>query len=528
MSAADRKRAIHPFLFALFPIASLLSSYADQVPAAEALLPAGIALLAVGVLWLFSRLFLCDAGKRGLALSLFIAAFYAYGPIADKTRALFGQRYLLGDVPLFPLFVVGVFLAGAIVYWLRNTPRDFARLTAFLNITSVLALMIPAGLVAMEKIPEMRGATRQASVAPIETLSASERPDIYYIILDGYTRQDVLRDFFHYDNSRFISALEKKGFYVAADSHSNYNLTYLSLCSSLNLDYLDTLASQGDPKQTFRSLAEEQLRDSKAAAFLKARGYRLISFATPYTSTNSIHADFRERPKTFLTEYQNVLINLTPLRTILDRMENPWQYLVYRNMMSFTLDRLPRVDTYPGPRFVVAHVVAPHPPFVVDANGRSIYPSRPYRLTDGWEFYEDGGSAAEYLEGYTGQVAYLNQRVLRIVEEIRRKNPNAIIILQGDHGSRLSNPVNLREAFAILNAYYLPGRDARSILYPGISPVNTFRLIFDAYFETKSGRLPDSSYSYDSAEPRRFRDVTGQVIPNKAVDAGKSVAGEGT
>jgi len=61
--------------------------------------------------------------------------------------------------------------------------------------------------------------------------------------------------------------------------------------------------------------------------------------------------------------------------------------------------------------------------------------------------------------------------------------------LQGDHGPWLQ-PKEKR--FWILNAYYLPGHNDE--LYSTISPVNTFRLIFDAYFGGKYDILPNISY----------------------------------
>ena len=47
-------------------------------------------------------------------------------------------------------------------------------------------------------------------------------PDIYYIILDGYVRDDVLKDLFAYDNSGLIEYLRGRGFFVAEQSRSNY------------------------------------------------------------------------------------------------------------------------------------------------------------------------------------------------------------------------------------------------------------------------------------------------------------------
>jgi len=39
-------------------------------------------------------------------------------------------------------------------------------------------------------------------------------PDIYYIILDAYTRTDVMKDKLGYDNNSFVNSLQDMGFYV--------------------------------------------------------------------------------------------------------------------------------------------------------------------------------------------------------------------------------------------------------------------------------------------------------------------------
>src|SRR3970282_1068515 len=68
-----------------------------------------------------------------------------------------------------------------------------------------------------------------------------DSPDIYYIILDGYARDDILRKFYQLDNRDFLDRLGELGFYVAGCAQSNYAQTQLSLASSLNFAYLDSL-----------------------------------------------------------------------------------------------------------------------------------------------------------------------------------------------------------------------------------------------------------------------------------------------
>ena len=66
----------------------------------------------------------------------------------------------------------------------------------------------------------------------------------------------------------------------------------------------------------------------------------------------------------------------------------------------------------------------------------------------------------------------------------REKNPN------GSIREKLNLP--------ILNAYHLPG-DGIEALYPNISPVNTFRVIFNEYFGFNLPLLEDQSYVLKNA-----------------------------
>ena len=73
--------------------------------------------------------------------------------------------------------------------------------------------------------------------------SQAATPDIYYIILDGYGRADMLQIIHGFDNSMFMESLEQRGFVVASESQSNYARTLLSLSSSLNMQYLDMMSA---------------------------------------------------------------------------------------------------------------------------------------------------------------------------------------------------------------------------------------------------------------------------------------------
>ena len=74
-----------------------------------------------------------------------------------------------------------------------------------------------------------------------------------------------------------------------------------------------------------------------------------------------------------------------------------------------------------------------------------------------------------------------------------------IIVLQSDHGygrgeawKGLGAPA-LEERTSILNAYLVPD-PCRDSLYPSITPVNSFRVLFDCAFSATLPLLPDLTY----------------------------------
>jgi hypothetical protein len=68
----------------------------------------------------------------------------------------------------------------------------------------------------------------------------------------------------------------------------------------------------------------------------------------------------------------------------------------------------------------------------------------------------------------------------------------------------------LKAQFKILSAYYLPNGGEKYI-YDGISPVNTFRVIINAYFGGQLELLQDKSYYSNYIVPFSFMDVTDKI-----------------
>ncbi|MEJ2564223.1 MAG: hypothetical protein P8Z42_16305, partial [Anaerolineales bacterium] len=283
--------------------------------------------------------------------------------------------------------------------------------------------------------------------------------------------------------------LEERGFYIARCSHSNYTYTRLSLGSSLNMAYLHEFY-QFDDLNGFEQVIKENL----VTSLLKKIGYKIVAFATAFPPTNWAHADVyfsyrdqNQEDRLFqagVREPEAVFIRTTAGLIILDAetlLQDRMKKLIdesasYDRYMriEYNLDKLSTVPSIQGPKFVFAHITIPHEPYIFSASGDFV------------------PNQTDNIVGYRGQVEYVNSRIIDSIDNIlNHSDIPPIIVIQGDHGG--VETVNDYRRTNILNAYYLPG-GGTDALYPTITPVNTFRLIFDQYFDSNNGLLPEVSY----------------------------------
>jgi len=510
---------LHPLLFALFPVLFVYSQNTGFMTLSE-IWPAALLLVGATVLlWLPLALILRDVTRAGAVLALILVLFFSYGP---AYRLLWGGQ--LGDSVLNrPLLLIGawgaIFAAGtALILRNRSGWADISRIANVVAFVLVAASLFNIGRQELWPATTAEGSSVLDYKIPApQSLPADILPDIYYIILDGYARADVLQDLYGYDNSEFLGFLEERGFYVADRSQANYAQTALSVASSLNVSYLDGEASRvGPDSQDWKPLAH-LVRDSAVLSFLKQQGYSIVAFPTGFGLTDLRAADIYLGSRRPWNDLELGLLLMTPIPWLaLEDGKFPG-YTRHAQRILYVFDHLPETTQLPSPRFVFAHIVAPHPPFVFDAEGINIAPERVFGLEDGERFVEQGGTREEYVTGYVDQLTYINRRVETVLDELLARSLRpTVIVLQSDHGPaspldwKSLEDTDVRERLSILNAYFLPGEGAVE-LYKEITPVNTFRLILNRYFGTDLELLEDRSYFSTCEHPYRFLDVTDEL-----------------
>lgn len=522
------KRAIlHPVLFALYGV---LFGYARNFefapPPTVLLLLLAIAAGSAAVVWASFAVVMRSAQKSAIAASTLLVLFVSYGHVKNIIAAWsWGFHVFSLEIGVVKITAVLVLAVGcAVGMWLRKaSPTTTAMVATAMNRTAAILILLivvrllDVGLMARHQSGVIGGAELIPAAAHLST-AARDLPDVYYIILDAYGRSDVLKAVYSYDNSAFVAWLRHKGFYVADDSRSNYSQTMLSLASSLNMMYLDpaalkaAAAGSGD-RQPLATLIQE----NRVVHTLRAEGYRFVAFTTGYSGVQFPRADDVRR-FSVLTDFEGSLLSTTP---IVDLVESAYpQRALHRQRVNYVFDHLS--DSYggAGPRFVFAHIVSPHPPFIFKADGTAVSRGR---LTADFFAAEqiEAGNPADWEQltvGYREQAEYVTRRIEGVIDAILAGSTRRpIIILQGDHGpdARLTwsgeSAEAMTERMSILSAYYAPP-ETLARLYPSITPVNTFRIIMSAMFDSPVNLLPDKSYFAPYASPYDFVDVGETMV----------------
>lgn len=501
---------IVPCLFVGFRFLSMFAANIDLVEPSELLPAFGATLAVVAVTTLVLARVLADAHRASAIACVWLAVSFFSGPVAEATSGV-AAALLLG-LP-----------AAAASFALLRIRAEFAGLTRVLAIGIAVGTAIPLVQIVLHAVAGASGPRfEHPALAEFDSpgdIGALERPDIYYIVLDGYGRHDVLEQYYGHDNSEFLRFLASKGFYVAERSRSNYGQTILSLASSLNFTYLDDLVAYPGEDSGNKAPLVDMIRQSSVVDFLKRRGYRFVSFASGYNETEMKGADVYLRPRGSLSEAEQVLADQMPLLRL---AVGGSLFEAHRRRVLFALEELADLAQIPSPKFVFAHIVAPHPPFVFEADGSPAPTPKRFAFFDGNAFLEYA-SLDEYLRGYAAQLTFLNGRLEHTLARILEASPQSIVIVQGDHGpgSRYhhekASETDFVERFSILNALYLPGGGDEA-LYPELSPVNIFRVVFNEYFDSNFELLPDESYYSTFFRPYRFTRVTDEAKAGPARD----------
>lgn len=452
-----------------------------SAPPQDVVRPLLIGVLAVGVVQAIVTLLL-----RNLTLGTFVTAVAAGSAL--------GLWAIVGILLIIPAWWKAI---AALRRRRRRPPPDRLPVPAMARFGATLAVLFLV-LSVMRFASVFPAWSVRAAESPI-SLPGTRGPDIFVLMLDGYPRHDTLREDFGIDNSWFLDGLRGSGFEVDGDARSSYMKTWLSIASLLHLTLIQDIPALADPPSDFVAqyrVASAAVAEAPVASALRERGYEIISAPSAFTETSVTTADvILDSPGP--THFENHLMESTPIAGVLQALAPGALARAQLEQVEGTLSAVASVAAREAdrPRLVIGHVMAPHVPFVVDAEGT------PYPMPDCyprscslWDHYRttlrlDRETYARRLAGY---LAYVNDRVLETVQSVILDRPEAIVIILSDHGAR-HDPDDIDEQFRTLFAARTPGRTG--VFPAGMHPANVFRHLFNAYFGTDLEPIPYGAWA---------------------------------
>ena len=453
---------IYPLITPLYWPLLLTKNNIFQIPIQDSLRILAFTFIVSSIFFFFAHLILKDRHRAAIFTTLCATLFNSYILMMD------GWKVLLW------------LIVAALTIFLSRQPGDQLRIAApWANIITLCTIFVLSSNILSVSLPRDL-LVPKSSPKPIQLDYTAGRPNVYLIILDSYARADFLLAQYNYDNSAFLNGLRSRGFSVDDCATSNYTKTELTLPSMFNMNYIDDLD---------HDILWNDIRHSLVRSSLEQIGYKTVAFSTGFVWSDIKDAAYYITPhqKIPMTDFEFFWLKQTPLVYIGNFLPMDFNqlygYSYYQRTMN-TLNQFPTVSYLTeSPIFAYVHLIAPHPPFVFDRQGDFF--DHTSLLLDEQTFVAGG-----FESGYTMVLDYLNPRVLQELDSLIKNDPDAVIIILGDHGPWFTEDL---DAYKILLSYRFPGQE--SVLTPCTSPVNIFRGLFSSYFDADLPELNTQQFS---------------------------------
>lgn len=455
------------FAVAAFPCVFLFAQNCDEV-AAVSMVPFLLVfsitgLVFTGILSLFFR----NVSRAAFLSELALLVVINFGLLSDHIQKVFP---FLWDRYLF--LILALLLLAIFILLLKKKPD--MRTPCILVLIAFSSMMLINMIMAIPTMLKKESNPRPEIVPTEITFESEERPNVYYFLFDEYGGYENLLYYYDFDNSEFLTSLEERGFSVARESRNTEAVETITILPNLlNLDYVVKLE---DPKNLKNAYVDETFM----SRMFMENGYQvqLINHIDALGTTD-MKVLTQEQTRRTISE---ILLNnsLFSRSETARRYLNEWFSLDYSTNYRRCLDNalesgLRSWETAQDePTLTISYIQCPHSPTMVGPNGEAL------PFSSGWNWLDHSL--------YLGQLEFVSKYILELVDTIQEHDPEAVIILQSDHGNRY--PIHMwqmkvleqydpyeEEPYMknILNCVYYQGK---SFPIEGETGINTLRMVF--------------------------------------------------
>ena len=503
---------LHPFLFSIFIVIFIYSHNIFVIPIQEIIFPLLSILGVTSVSFIMLTRVLKSARKSGLIVSLYLILFFSFGHIFNIVNDFSIGEFDIGRYSYLLILYFIIFVIGTI--YLLRTKIELNSITKITNVVVIALLAVTfVGILTTsmneytsvnENVLQKTNLHDVQETTQLQILN-KKLPNVYYIILDEYGSQKSLQQFFNYDNKNFVSFLKEKGFFVVENSYANYPTTKLSLGSSMNMKYLNYLTDSLGIESKNQHILDLIVSENFVMQNFKSNGYDIINMGSLWGPNNEfkiVDQNLCENKEMNRDSLMREVIETSMVGYLLERIVEDER----REVILCTYEKISEIK-HENPVFVFAHILLPHSPYIFGPNGEKIVPGTSLN-----------SKVWNPRDAFIDQVKFANKKTQESIEKIlQNEDGNAIIILQSDTGSSFDMDWNdptremIVERLSNLNAYYLPDKNYE-LFYDKLTPVNSFPLIFNSYFNQNYEIIDDKMYWSSSEQPYNFRDVTNLLL----------------
>ncbi len=484
------------FLIAITSLFFPLSFYAENIALGVRFdvvaIFALIGLVAAAVIYFIARSIVPNRHSYRVTGVFFAAILLIY--IFDAWTIFVRSQFpsLSVAISFIVLFVLALLAAALLV-----RGRVIVR---FLVIAMIASSAIPVINIANHfwQIPGATPSASQSSAIPAKgntSASAETLPSVYYIIVDGYERLDVLKAVTGHDATKFVDDLEQRGFRVATDSRSNFMGTDLSVAGLFMQKY--PFQQTGGQISTINEAISVALGNNPTVRYFRDKQYSYVMAESRWCS---LVEDRCLVPQKYVPREVWRLLNLTPIPVVLSYVAPTaidWLASARYVTIPFLTESIASISQESV--FLVAHTNVLH-----DMIYTQSCELRKDVIDRDRDMLKNEMRALQKIEPYTDSLTCVNNQLLDLTDEIVRRAPSAIIILTSDHGwsflydKSLSDDEQTPAFYAERTANFFAARfPSRCTEYfrDDITPVNHFRFVESCIDGRARDYLPNRFFS---------------------------------
>ena len=424
----------------------------------------------------------CAGLTSAAFLALFLNANFVRAVLENGLKLNHGS-YKTGFAVCCAVFVLFAVCVAAIVLLSKKRGELLSLVCSVLLIVSLAMSAFNVVLAVPDIAKKIRLSSGSGKTADTETLTGNtdELRNIYYLILDEYAAFGQMEKYYGTDCADMRSFLESRNFNVSENSlvtvppTSSDDVSPGTMVQIANLCHLDTVASASMSDfecsalintdsplfSTLGTLGYDQYQVSSSENLLPVASLlkRDDGFRKFFTSAaedgrtvldisvdNSLISDIGTLTDAVVRRTSGLTEHAKSVTDVFDFYDG-------REMLAYTED---------APCVFYSYLECPHTPFRFDADGNVL----------------DRENIANWddPEFYLGQYAYTTKRTMAAVDSIISCDPDAVIIIQSDHGLRHTPGITAEDSACIFNAVYCGGH---RFDISGMTSIDTMKYLLD-------------------------------------------------